>query len=91
MNILDALRIKMPFGRYRGVTLEEIAAADVLYFDWLKKKDLRDSYLTDAVAVVYDKHAETITAKLAAGEKPKLFDASESVTPETKVKQMSLF
>lgn len=52
------------FGKYRGKTLGEIAAADMLYLDWLNGRDLRPPLL-EAVADLCERFGHEIDAELA--------------------------
>lgn len=76
MTILEAEKIRMPFGFYgrQGLTLGEIAADDVLYLDWLAGRPLGHAYLKEAIGVLAQKHEHAIAAAIHRGDKPKIFD-----------------
>lgn len=42
----------MPFGKYRGKTLGEIADADILYLDWLNGQEIKSPALLKAIAQI---------------------------------------
>lgn len=59
--IKKALAFKMPFGKHKGETLEDIAEDDVLYIDWLMGlDDLRPGTKehVEIVAELYRKEIE---------------------------------
>ena len=60
MNVKSAEAVVMPFGKYKGATLGEIADADVLYLDWLVGRDIRGSTLREAVAAICQDRAAEI-------------------------------
>lgn len=91
MTTLDAEKIRMPFGHYRGVLLGELAAEDPLYLAHMASEGVRDDYLAKALRVLADKHRETIAAKIAKGEKPKLLAHLAGAGQRPQGKQLKLF
>lgn len=54
-------RVRMPFGKYAGRTLGEIARADVKYIDWLNGlSNIRSGELKLAIAAVAQAHEDEI-------------------------------
>lgn len=41
----------VPFGKFKGKTIDVVARADILYLDWLFGRDLRDGPFKDALTV----------------------------------------
>jgi hypothetical protein len=90
MTTREAEQIRMPFGHYKDSTLGEIAAADVLYLEYMAGQALPDLHLRDAFICLAEAHAPAIASAKARGEKPKLFNAS--ATPGRPAgKQLKLF
>jgi hypothetical protein len=67
MTILEAERIRMPFGKHRNLTLAEIAAVDVLYLDWLAGLTNLDAYLREAIDLLCKKHERAIDKAMETG------------------------
>lgn len=66
MTIIEAERLKMPFGRYGTFTLGEIAARDVAYLDFLAGISPKlDLYLQEAIALMCEKHGRAVKVTVA--------------------------
>ncbi len=61
MNLNAAKNYVMPFGKYSGRTLEDIAAQDVLYLDWLAGLNLYPE-TKDAVTLMVQEYSADIDA-----------------------------
>jgi len=68
MSLEEAEAVRLPFGKHRGRTLGEIAAADVLYLDWLIGRDIRSDRLALALAMVCEDRHREIADRLEARE-----------------------
>ena len=53
MNFRDAAQFRMPFGKYAGKTLDDIATTDqgLIYLDWLRGEREKDRVATNSSAV----------------------------------------
>jgi len=67
MTYDEAKDMAMPFGKYKGKTLAEIAEADVMYLDWLNDGKLYGQ-LKPAVEAACEQFAHEIEAKMAERE-----------------------
>lgn len=58
--------VVMPFGKYKGHTLGEIADEDLLYLDWLNDpaKDIRSQQLVLGIAEICAKWSAKIESML---------------------------
>lgn len=65
MTFSDAKEIRMPFGKFKGTSLNKIAETDdgLLYLDWLRGEKIYDRRLRSAVEAYLDDPA--IKAELA--------------------------
>ena len=61
MSLQQAEAVVMPFGKYKGRNLGEIAKIDLLYLDWLVGKDIRSDRLALALTVICEgRHREIV-------------------------------
>lgn len=55
---MDRWTFVMPWGKYKGRTLKEIADEDILYLDWLNGKDLPEPFLGYVRAICKEREDE---------------------------------
>lgn len=61
---MDAENVVMPFGKYKGRTLGDIAADDVLYLDFLAGCDIKGRQLWKAIGEMCQRFAHEIDSAL---------------------------
>ena len=64
----DPEEFVMPFGKYKGRTLGDIADDDLLYLDWLAGIELKDRRLQQAVWHICAKRTHEIESLMAGAD-----------------------
>lgn len=79
MTLDDALKVRMPFGKHKGLSLEEIGKSTPDYITWLAGQEIKQADLRQAVGLI-----------MSASEKKKLRKKSKKQGPQEEQETIDL-